>query len=349
MACACPVCHRCEGCKDDCSWNLVFPDNDPKNDLRFEILTMHIDKVVLAIYLNEVYLNGGLYDQKTVVNKILQQNLKFVQSGEYVGGRSPEEVARIIHQLLAPVDLGIDDLDIGSDLDTDDDNFKAGGDVGVSGCGVDDGSLVGILLGGVRSGGSSSGSGSSGDVDPKHHRRRRSRDAVIVGGGGGDASGGGGDFGSDGIGGAIVRGGDFGSDEIGGAIVRGGDFGSDGIGGVIVRGGDGSPIPSPPPPRTITPSIPSLPKSPPRTIAPPIPSLPKSPPPPPTITASRLRRCLRCFGSTSLELPVSLPPLLTPPNKFPTGLPSSAPQNSNITSFKVIIIGIDPMSKSSMP
>ncbi|GKA80046.1 hypothetical protein Tco_0786642 [Tanacetum coccineum] len=83
MACACPMCHRCEGCKDDCSWNLVFPDNDPENDLRFEILTMHIDK--------------------------------FVQSGEYVGGRSPEEIARIIHQLLAPVDLGIDDLDIGSD------------------------------------------------------------------------------------------------------------------------------------------------------------------------------------------------------------------------------------------
>nr|GFA60944.1 hypothetical protein [Tanacetum cinerariifolium] len=95
-----------------------------------------------------------------------------------------------------------------------------------------DGSLVGILLGGVRSGGSSSGS--SGDVNPRHRRCCRShdvRDAVIVGGwntlvttGGGSMVDG--DSSSSGVGDACGGGGDFRSDGIGGAIIRGGDFGT---------------------------------------------------------------------------------------------------------------------------
>ncbi|GKB42943.1 putative ribonuclease H-like domain-containing protein [Tanacetum coccineum] len=113
MACACSMCHQSEGCKEDCSWKLVFPDND----LRFEILTMRVDSIRLRIYVNDVYING-------------------------------EEIARIVHQLLAPIDLDIDELDIGSDLDTDDDDdFEAGGDVEVSGCGVDDGSPVIVHIG----------------------------------------------------------------------------------------------------------------------------------------------------------------------------------------------------------
>ncbi|GJW17678.1 putative ribonuclease H-like domain-containing protein [Tanacetum coccineum] len=112
MAYAYPMCHRSEGCKEDCSWKLVFPDND----LRFEILTMRVDSIRLRIYVNDVYING-------------------------------EEIARIVHQLLAPIDLDIHELDIGSDLDTDDDDdFEAGGDVGVSSCGVDDGSPVIITV-----------------------------------------------------------------------------------------------------------------------------------------------------------------------------------------------------------
>ncbi|GKA80047.1 hypothetical protein Tco_0786643 [Tanacetum coccineum] len=154
-------------------------------------------------------------------------------------------------------------------------------------CGVDDGSPVGILLGGVRSGESSSGSGSSGVVDPKHRRRRRSRDAVIVGGGGGD-------FESDGIGGAIVRGGDFGSDGIEGVIVRGGavwDLGEQSdemcVIYVLRYGGDReaqSACSSHPPRRGLHRLLPANPITAknhhPRTIHPQFPSLPKSPPPP---------------------------------------------------------------------
>nr|GEW12970.1 hypothetical protein [Tanacetum cinerariifolium] len=50
-------------------------------------------------------------------SRMLHKSLEWVKSGEYLGSRSLEEILIIFHQLLAPMDLGIDELDLGDDLD----------------------------------------------------------------------------------------------------------------------------------------------------------------------------------------------------------------------------------------
>nr|GEW45292.1 hypothetical protein [Tanacetum cinerariifolium] len=82
---ACPMCHTSEGCKESCSWKFVFLDNDPDNDLRLDSF-----KNLLEWLLPK----GGVSELRLEVNRLLHDNVDWVQSGNLVvhvlQKRSPE-------------------------------------------------------------------------------------------------------------------------------------------------------------------------------------------------------------------------------------------------------------------